>query len=169
MRKIMSKKCWLTLMVILAILDQVSKTWAVGNFAYGVIYKIIPMFNIQLVYNYGISFSLFSASMYYYLILIFGMIITMGLITWLVKIPSEQKLKIASITFILGGAIGNLVDRAFRGYVVDFIDFTIGHWHWYNFNLADVWISFGAFLMILDLFINKDADKEKVSYENHIG
>lgn len=147
---------WLGLVIFLAMVDQLTKAWVVGNFAYGLTYQVMPILNIQLVYNYGISFSLFNTETYYYLILAFGLMITMGLMVWLIKIPSQAKLKIAAVTLILGGAVGNLVDRAFRGYVVDFIDFTIGHWHWYNFNLADVWISIGAFLMILDILINKD-------------
>ncbi len=160
---------WLGGVVLLAVLDQITKVWAVENFAYGVVHQVIPTLNIQLVYNYGISFSLFNTETYYYLILAFGLMITMGLMVWLVKIPSQAKLKQASVTLILGGAVGNLVDRAFRGYVVDFIDFTIGNWHWYNFNLADVWISIGAFLMILDLFINKEKENDKagVQHENH--
>lgn len=156
------KTVWFGLVVLLAILDQISKTWAVSNFAYGLVHQVVPTLNIQLVYNYGISFSLFSADAYYYLILIFGLMITTGLMVWLVKIPSTAKLKITSVSLILGGAVGNLVDRAFRGYVVDFIDFTIGNWHWYNFNLADVWISIGAFLMIFDMLVNKETH-----HENH--
>lgn len=147
---------WFSLVILLAIADQLTKSWAVSQFAYGVVHSMIPTINIQLVYNYGISFSLFSAKAYYYLILAFGMIITTGLMVWLVKIPSEAKLRLSSVTLILGGAVGNLVDRVFRGYVIDFIDFTIGSWHWYNFNLADVWISVGAFLMVLDLLVNKE-------------
>lgn len=147
---------WFGLVILLAIADQLTKSWAVSQFAYGVVHQMMPTINFQLVYNYGISFSLFSADTYYYLILAFGMIITTGLMIWLVKIPCEAKLRLSAVTLILGGAVGNLVDRAFRGYVVDFIDFTIGSWHWYNFNVADVWISLGAFLMILDLLINKE-------------
>lgn len=158
---------WFGLVILLAIADQLTKSWAVSQFAYGVVHKIVPTINIQLVYNYGISFSLFSAATYYYLILAFGLMITMGLMVWLVKIPSEAKLRLSSVSLILGGAVGNLVDRAFRGYVVDFIDFTIGSWHWYNFNVADVWISVGAFLMILDLMINKEQNDNEVQHENH--
>ena len=145
--------------ILLALFDQLSKIWAISHFAYGLTYPVMPALNFQVVHNYGISFSLFSASTYYYLILAFGLAITAGLMVWLVKTPSHARLKIAAITFILGGAVGNLVDRAFRGYVIDFVDFTVGNWHWYNFNLADVWISFGAFLMILDLFMNKDKEQ----------
>lgn len=157
----LKKMVWLALIFILALADQISKTWVVSKFSYGLIYPIMPTFNIQLVYNYGISFSLFNMAIYYYLILGFGLMITMGLIMWLVKTPSDHKLKLSALSLILSGAIGNLVDRAFRGYVVDFIDFTIGNWHWYNFNLADICISLGAFLMMLDLFIHKEEGRLK--------
>lgn len=157
---------WFALVILFAVLDQITKIAVVGNFIYGIIYSFLPMVNIQVVYNYGISFSWFNTEAFYYLIVAFGLIITLGLMTWLVKMPSQAKLKLSAVTLILGGAIGNLVDRIFRGYVIDFIDFSIGNWHWYNFNLADVWISIGAFLMILDLLINKDT--KEVSNGNHL-
>ena len=154
------KIAWLTLVILFASLDQISKIAVLGKFIYGIVYPFIPMVNIQVVYNYGISFSWFNTEAFYYLIVAFGLIITLGLIIFLVKTPTQAKLKLSAVTLILGGAIGNLVDRIFRGYVIDFIDFSIGSWHWYNFNLADVWISLGAFFMMLDLLINKETNKE---------
>lgn len=160
---------WFGGVVLLAFVDQLTKITVVKHFLYGLAYPFVPTINIQLVYNYGISFSLFSGEVFYYLILAFGLIITLGLMLWLVKIPNQSKLKLTALTLILGGAIGNLVDRAFRGYVIDFIDFTIGKWHWYNFNLADLWISLGAILMVLELIIKRDdRDKTEVLDGNHL-
>jgi signal peptidase II len=167
------KIAWFALVILFAAIDQMSKIAVAGNFIYGMVYPFVPMVNLQVVYNYGISFSWFNTEAFYYLIVAFGLIITLGLMIWLVKIPSQAKLKLSAVTLILGGAIGNLVDRIFRGYVIDFIDFSIGSWHWYNFNLADLWISIGAFFMIVDLLINKETHKDsnknkEVPHGNHL-
>jgi signal peptidase II len=66
-----------------------------------------------------------------------------------------------ALLLILGGAFGNLYDRLFRGYVVDFVDLYIGHWHWYFFNVADVYICFGAILLFIDIFLQDRRERKK--------
>lgn len=140
--------------VVVAILDQVSKQWVVDYFAarpgpfHGVI--VTGYFNLVLVGNRGISFSLFnSGRMLNELLLVaLALAIVTGLLWWLWRVQS--RLLAVAIGFIVGGAVGNALDRILRGAVVDFLDFHVGRWHPFVFNLADAAISVGVGLLILD-------------------
>jgi signal peptidase II len=79
--------------------------------------------------------------------------VSVGILWWLRQNPRGQTLFAAALALILGGALGNVIDRATRGYVVDFLDFYWGSWHFAAFNVADMAISTGAGLLILDMLL----------------
>ena len=111
--------------------------------------------NIYLIWNEGIAFGLFSLNekkLYNYLT-IFIFIIIILILFWMIKSRGIQKY---ALLMIFGGALGNLFDRIFYRAVPDFIDFHINNFHWFIFNIADIFITIGVFLMILSEFIVKD-------------
>ena len=115
--------------------------------------------NIYLIWNEGIAFGLFSfdeKNLYNYLT-IFIFIIVVLIFFWIIKSKGIQKY---ALLMIFGGAIGNLFDRIIYRAVPDFIDLHINNFHWFIFNIADIFISIGVFLMILSEFIVKDRNEK---------
>lgn len=146
------------------ILDQLSKAAVLGHFARNAFdgERITSFFNLVLVYNRGVSFGLFNAgagSGVGLNALVFSLVaaaVVVGLVYWLRR-ASSPLLAIA-IGLIIGGAVGNVVDRIRLGAVVDFLDFHIALWHWPAFNLADSAICVGVAAMLLDgLLLHREA------------
>ena len=115
--------------------------------------------NITLIWNEGIAFGLFSfdETYLYNILTIFIVIIIIIIFFMLIK---SKGLKKYSLIMILGGALGNVFDRIFYKGVADFIDFHIGDFHWFIFNIADVFITLGVFFMILSEFIGNNNAKD---------
>ncbi len=110
--------------------------------------------NFNLVFNTGIGFGLFklNAGIYYNILTIFIFFIILVLLFFMIKSKSSEKV---FFSFIIGGALGNLYDRIIFKAVPDFIDFHIKEFHWFTFNIADIFISFGIIFMILNELIFK--------------
>ena len=145
------KKNILNLILILSIflLDRISK-WIVLNFEelYGIKnYALTPFLNFELIWNKGIAFGLlsFDKVIFYHIITIIIFIIVIVLMFLFTKSNGLEKY---SYIFILGGALGNLYDRILYNAVPDFIDFHINNFHWFIFNIADIFISIGVLCLI---------------------
>ena len=93
---------------------------------------------------------------------LFIIVIALTIMTWLAKTPPKDKWSGIALVGILGGALGNLCDRMWHGYVVDFIDLSVGPWHWYTFNIADSFITVGAIVMMLTIMLSPSETKESV-------
>lgn len=153
----MKKWHWFALSILIVVCDQASKYWA------GVVlipYKplpIFPMLNFTLAFNTGAAFSFLNGAggWHRWFFAGFSLVMSVGLIIWLYRISRHDFLLSAGISLILGGAVGNLIDRAFYGYVVDFIDVYYKNHHFATFNIADSAICIGAALFILDVFLNR--------------
>ena len=147
--------------IIVVILDQLSKAVVVGFFAeraQGQHASITPFFNLVLTYNRGMSFGLFNqgAGLNALLFSLVAAIIVAVLAYWLSRV--ESPLLAVAIGLVIGGAIGNVIDRIRLGAVVDFLDFYIGSWHWPAFNVADSAICIGVAAMLLDgLLLHREA------------
>jgi signal peptidase II len=138
---------------LVAVLDQLGKAWILGVFADDLVGRpreVTPFFNLVLTWNRGMSFGLFNnaAAVNTVVFTALAVVIVTGLIVWLRRV--EQSLLAVAIGMVIGGALGNVVDRLWRGAVVDFLDFHLAGWHFYVFNLADAAISVGVGLMLLD-------------------
>jgi len=147
---------WFGLAALVIVLDQLSKLWVTHHFEFGEIYRIASVFELTLAHNTGAAFSFLSEAggMQRWLFTAIA-IIASAWIVWLLRKHQKQLLFSWSLSMILGGALGNLIDRISYGYVVDFLSF---HWneHYFPaFNLADSSITCGAFLLILDNFVEK--------------
>ena len=110
---------------------------------------------MTLAHNYGAAFSFLSDAGGWQRWLFTGLalVVTVVLIVWLFRLPAKEKLTAAALGLIIGGAVGNLIDRIMNGYVVDFIDVYYLDWHWPAFNVADSAITGGVILMLLDALV----------------
>ncbi len=150
-------KRWLTIAAIVIVLDQLSKAAISSHFAYGESLAVTPFFNLVLAHNTGAAFSFLNDAGGMQRWLFSAVAIAASVwIVWLLRKHPTQKLFCFALAFILGGALGNLIDRIVYGYVVDFLDFYWGGYHFAAFNVADSAITCGAGLLILDSFKGKE-------------
>jgi len=143
---------WLWISVTVMLVDQVTKQLIVRHLGWFDVLPVMPHFNIVHMRNTGAAFSMFSGAAPAFFILL-GVAVSIGILWWLRRHPQGQTLVAIALALILGGALGNVIDRATRGYVVDFLDFYWGTWHFAAFNVADSAITVGAGLLLLDMFI----------------
>ena len=131
--------------------DQVTKLLIVGSYRLGDFTTITSFFNIVRAHNTGAAFSFLAQAGGWqrWLFTGFGVLAAL-LIVWQLRAHPGQKLFSFALASILGGAIGNVIDRMVYGYVVDFLDFHAAGWHFPAFNVADAGITIGAVLLIVD-------------------
>lgn len=140
---------WLALAAGLIALDQVSKYAITHSLDYGGSIEVTSFFNLVLVHNRGAAFSfLSSASGWQRELFIAIAVVASVWVVWLLHKHPRQTLFCLALSLILGGAIGNVIDRILVGSVVDFLDFHAGGWHWPAFNVADSAITCGAVLLV---------------------
>lgn len=142
---------WLGLAFIILIADQFTKVLIVGYYHLGDSTHLTSFFNIVRVHNSGAAFSFLAGASGWqrWFFTVVGMLAAV-LILWLLKSHAGQKLFAFALACILGGAIGNVIDRVLYGHVVDFLDFHWRGWHFPAFNIADSAITIGAACLILD-------------------
>jgi len=149
---------WLGIAFILILVDQFTKTLIVGYFQLGDSREVWSFFNVVRVHNTGAAFSFLAQAGGWQRWFFVGLgLVATGFIVYMLRQHGGQKLFAWALSLILGGALGNVIDRLVHGYVVDFLDF---HWdvlapmfhggHFPAFNVADCAISVGAALLILD-------------------
>ena len=144
---------WLGVAAIVVLLDQLSKVTLSQLIAYGQSEQITSFFNLVMVYNKGAAFSFLADQLGWQRYLFAGISAAASLlIIWMLKRHASQRLFCWALALILGGAIGNLIDRIAYGHVIDFLDVHVYGWHWPAFNIADSAITIGAVLFILDEF-----------------
>lgn len=142
---------WLGLAALIVLLDQATKLTVERAFDYGDVHPVTGFFNLVLTYNKGAAFSfLAGASGWQKQFLTAIGIVASLFILFLLARHGTQRLFSLALALILGGAIGNLIDRIAYGHVIDFLDFHWRGWHWPAFNVADSAIVCGAALLILD-------------------
>ena len=129
--------------------------------------KVTEFFNLVMVWNKGVSFGMFNAveiaAYQPFILILLSLAITIGLLFWLRK--ATNKWQILGIGLIVGGAVGNVIDRIIYGAVADFFDFHLGLQHWPAFNIADSCICVGVFILVLESFF--DIKKKNVSNEKN--
>ncbi len=143
----------LIIAIVIAALDQFSKFYIFGKLLQidSRTIEVLPFFNLVVVRNYGVSFGMFNDLSYGSLILsIVALSIVCVLCIWLYRVT--QMYMAVALGLIIGGAIGNITDRIRVGAVADFLDFHAFGYHWPAFNVADIAVFIGVFIMILDSF-----------------
>jgi len=154
-------KKWLGLALLVVVLDQITKLLADNLLAYGEPLAILPFFNLTLLYNPGAAFSFLSDASGWqrWFFVVISTAATVFLILWLRRLKSGHLLLAIALSLVLGGAVGNLIDRLWLGHVVDFIQLYYRGYYWPAFNIADSAISVGAALLIWDsLFTRRESD-----------
>lgn len=146
-------RLWMLIAILVVALDQLSKWWIRALFE---LYEATPLFpGLQIIYvrNLGAAFSFLSTAggwqRWFFITL--SLIASIAIVIWISRLPKQRNLEALGLSFVLGGAIGNLVDRVLLGYVVDFIDVYYQSWHWPVFNVADSAITVGVVIMIVDI------------------
>tara|TARA_B100000575_G_C22917801_1_gene532625 strand:+ start:79 stop:561 length:483 start_codon:yes stop_codon:yes gene_type:complete len=159
MKLIKENYLFIILISILFLIDRIVKIEAINILENTNFLFINEYLNLSLVFNTGIGFGLFSLNtgIYYNILTIFILIIILVLIFLMFKSKTHEKF---FFSFIIGGAIGNLYDRIIYKAVPDFIDFHIKEFHWFTFNIADIFISLGIIFMILNELIFKRQKNE---------
>ncbi len=151
---------WYALALVIIVIDQVTKHIVVAHFFEGEQIEVMPFLTWTLRYNPGAAFSLFAnfeGGQRWFLSGL-SFIVSIGLVVWMAMMEKVRRLEIAGLALVLGGAVGNLYDRAFVGEVVDFIIV----FHWFPaFNIADMAITVGAGLLLLDALISGDKRSEE--------
>jgi signal peptidase II len=142
---------WLGLAGVVVLLDQLSKTVLVGSLQLNDSHAITPWFNLVRAHNSGAAFSFLAGASGWQRWFFVGLgTLASAFIVWMLKKHPAQKLFCFAVSMIMGGAIGNVVDRLLHGHVVDFIQVHYGGWYFPAFNLADSAITLGAICLILD-------------------
>jgi signal peptidase II len=142
---------WLGLALLVVVLDQLSKTLILSSFQLNDSHTVTSWFNLVRVHNTGAAFSFLAGASGWQRWFFVGLgTVASAFIVWMLKKHPGQTLFCFAVTMIMGGAIGNVVDRLLHGYVVDFIQVHYGGWYFPSFNLADSAITLGAVCLILD-------------------
>jgi signal peptidase II len=142
---------WLALAAFIIVADQVTKVMILERFQLGDSQFITSFFNLVRVHNTGAAFSFLAGASGWQRYFFIGLGIAAAIfIVWMLRKYPSETLFCTAITFIMGGALGNVIDRFIHGYVVDFIQVHAGGWYFPSFNLADSAITLGAGLLIFD-------------------
>lgn len=145
---------WLWLSLLAVTLDQGSKLAIDASMRLYESIPIIPYLNLTYVHNTGAAFSFLSEAggwqRWFFSAL--ALAISIGITIWLARLQRHETLLAAALALILGGAVGNLIDRVAYGYVIDFIDVYYQNWHFPAFNIADSAINLGVFLLLAESF-----------------
>lgn len=151
-------KRWLALAVIVIVTDQITKAAITSRFAYGESLELTPFFNLVLAYNTGAAFSFLAdaGGWQRWFFALVAIVASLIIVYFLRKHAGEARFCIA-LSLILGGALGNLIDRILLGHVVDFLDFHAAGFHWPAFNVADSAITIGAVILVWESFRAKPA------------
>lgn len=146
----MKRSYWIIALTVL-VLDQLTKYWATATLMKGSV-PVTPFFKFTLVHNTGAAFGFMSnasgwQNMFFMIVAALASVLIV-IMLWRL----QDRWTGTGLALILGGAVGNLVDRALHGYVIDFLDVYYGAWHWPAFNIADSAITIGAVLLVIDAF-----------------
>lgn len=150
-----SRRLEIVLAVSIVVADQITKALVRSAMELHDTIEVIPgLLNLTRVHNTGAAFGMFNALDFAYKSVVLTIVATLALagVAWYAaSVPASDKLARVGVASILGGAVGNLIDRATAGYVLDYVDFHYAGWHFWAFNVADAAITIGVVLMILDL------------------
>lgn len=161
---------WIWLSVLVVVLDQWSKLWVDGAMNLYESIPVMPFFHLTYVRNLGAAFSFLgdAGGWQRWFFVSLSSIASIGIVIWISRLSRHENLLGGALALILGGAVGNLIDRVSYGYVIDFLDVFYQSHHWPTFNIADSAITVGAVIMLLDSFgQHGEEDDEQLSSIKH--
>lgn len=154
---------WLWLSFFVVILDQVTKALVVGSVKMKSSIELLPILDIVYLENRGAAFSMLhdAGGWQRWFFIALALIVSVVLMLWLRKIRTSEQLILAiGLSLVLGGALGNVIDRVWHSYVIDFIYFHWKDWYFPAFNVADTAISIGAGCLLIDAFLESGREKK---------
>lgn len=148
----MTRLLWVSLLVL--VLDQVTKFWIQASFEPYQSLEVLPFFNLVLAFNTGAAFSFLgdAGGWQRWFFIGLGAVVSVVLVLWLRRLGDDERRTAWGLALVLGGAVGNVIDRIWLGHVVDFLDFHWSGYHWPAFNVADMAITAGVALLLIDGF-----------------
>jgi signal peptidase II len=163
-----SRKLELVVAMTVVVLDQITKAMVRPALALHESIEVIPgLLDLTRVHNTGAAFGMLNAAEFPFKTVVLSLValVALGGVAWYaVTVPLTDRLARIGVAGVLGGAVGNLIDRAKDGYVLDFVDFYWGTWHFWAFNVADAAITVGVIFMILDMLgVGRQAQGETTS------
>jgi signal peptidase II len=162
----------LTIGGIIVVADQLTKAVIRQTVSQGDSKNLLPGFlDLTHVRNTGAAFGLFNAVEFPFkptVMLVVALLALAAIAVYAAHLRDDERLARSGLALVLGGAVGNLIDRAATGYVLDFIDVHYGGFHFWAFNVADAAITVGAALVIVDVLFSKSRDPETTQQEPHV-
>ncbi len=154
---------WFVLAIVVIFIDQVSKYRMFHYLQFGKPVYIFPFFNLTLQFNRGAAFSTFGQQSGWQILFLscISIIVIIVVTFWLLRGKYSDKWTAFALALLLGGAAGNLIDRIINRYVIDFLDFHIGNWHYATFNIADSVIVVSIVMLILKTFFRSKSPGSK--------
>ncbi|HBZ15075.1 signal peptidase II [Pantoea sp. NPDC088449] len=154
---------WLWLVLVVIAIDFGSKMWVINNMMLHETQPLMPFLNLFYAHNYGAAFSFLAdkGGWQRWFFAGIAIAIVVALLVMMYRNRAANKLTNIAYALIIGGALGNLFDRSYHGFVVDFIDFYVGDWHFATFNIADCAICIGAALVVLEGFLSPNGKPAK--------
>ena len=154
---------WIWLTVVVVILDQLTKYIASTSLIMFKPVAVMPMFNWTLMHNTGAAFSFLAdaGGWQRWFFAIIAIAVSVVIVLWIKRLEQHEKWQAIALALILGGAIGNVIDRIWLGYVVDFIQVYYQQWYWPAFNIADSAIFIGVVMIIIDTIRESRAERAK--------
>jgi signal peptidase II len=143
---------WLWLSVFVVYLDWMSKQWVVSHLAGAKMAHLSSFFNLQLVYNRGMAFGFLNQHTGWQVIVlsVLALMVCLFLLIWMFTVKKPSGFFLAALALIMGGAVGNAIDRIKNAQVTDFLDFHWAGWHFWAFNVADSAITIGVLFLLID-------------------
>lgn len=156
-----SMRRWLWLSVVIVGVDQWTKYWVERSMQLYQSIEVAPFVQLTYLRNQGAAFSFLSGAGGWQRWFFVGLAVTASVLIcfWLGRLRSHQRWEALAWALILGGAVGNLIDRLSLGYVIDFLDVYYGQWHWPAFNVADSSITAGVVVLLLDAIRSRPPDQ----------
>ncbi|MDJ0738208.1 MAG: signal peptidase II [Gammaproteobacteria bacterium] len=154
----MSRLLWLSGLVVAV--DQITKFWIMATFDEYEVLVVWPVFNLTLVYNTGAAFSFLAdaGGWQRWFFISLGVVVTTVMVVWLRRLQPGERLTGYGLALVIGGAIGNIIDRVWLGKVVDFLQWHWQDWYWPSFNVADSAITLGVVLLLIDAVLGDRSD-----------
>lgn len=158
---------WYRLALIVVVVDQLTKRWISESFQYGEQLELLPVLDLTLAHNTGAAFSFLHDAGGWQRWFFAGIagVVSVFIAIWIARLKANQYLLLAALALVLGGAVGNLIDRMHLGYVIDFVSVHWGDHYFPAFNVADSAITVGAILMVLDMYLNPQHHNSSPSEE----
>lgn len=160
--------CWLALIILL--LDQLSKYFITISLQLYQSVPVLPFFNLTLMHNTGAAFSFLDQrpQLAFWLFSGIAVLMSVVIVVWLYRLPGERRWMGFALGLVLGGAVGNLLDRFIHGHVIDFLDFYYKNWHFPAFNIADSAISVGAAILFLEMLFGGKPQENLLRKGHHV-